>query len=179
MMHATVSPRGLLAGLLFFVALAFTPCVSKAQQVSIVGTQRTLTATTQAVTAVACNAAAGARWAYWYPVSTQRNAMIRVTFVDADSSAANLQVRCETTSSTATAADGGQELPTLYSTTTTNNIAAIPWAWTAVGGGAPGSSTFNLQIANIPDAFIGCLFTCGAGGAAADNFTATWIGVNP
>lgn len=173
--------RAIVAALLFFLALALTPCISKAQTVGIAGTQRPLTASTQAVTAVACNAAAGSRWAYWFPTSTQRNVMFDVTFVDANASAASLDVRCETTGTTATAADGGQDLPVIVATASTgvSTMTQSTWRWVATGGGAPGSSQFVLQISNIPDAFIGCLFTCGAGGAAADTITAVARGINP
>lgn len=186
MTHATMSLRGIVAFCLFFIVFAFGQCLSreaKAQTVGIVGTMRTLTATSQDLDpAVSCTAAAASRWLLWLPTGTQRNVMIDVVFTDADSSAASLGVRCETTNSSATAADAGQDLPTITATASTgvSSMTQGSWSWVATGGGAPGSSTFVLQISNIPNAFIGCLFTCGAGAAAADTIQVTQSrGINP
>lgn len=174
-------PRLLVLAVVSAVLNVATCGRAHAQATAVVGLQRDLTPTTQSLSAVACNAAAGSRWIFWLPTGTQRNVTLDVVFVDADSSAASLDIRCETTNDMAQAADSEKDLPVLTSTSAAgvSKIMRGSWSWVSTTGDAPGSSEFSLQIANIPAPFLGCLFTCGAGGAAADNFTVTARGVNP
>lgn len=135
--------------------------------------------TTLRLSAVACNAAAAARWTGWIPVSTQRNVIFDVDFIDANASAASVDTRCETSTSSGTVADAGRDLPVITATaaTGTNSMTISTWSWVATGGGAPGTSSYVLYIENIPAPYIECLFTCG--GAAADNITVSSRGINP
>lgn len=156
-----------------------------ADNVGIVSTQDTRAGVENGfgtkLSAVACNAAAATRWTGWIAVSTKRNIVFDVDFVDADSSAASLDVRCETSRVNTTVADAGRDLPVITATASTgiSSITVSTWRWVSTAGTAPGSSSYTLFIENIPAPFIECLFTCGAGGAAADNFTVFARGVNP
>lgn len=149
---------------------------ASAQSVTLNSAQ---TLTTARLTAVACNAAAAARWTGWIPVSTQRNVVFDVDFVDANASAASVDVRCEGSTSASTVADAGRDLPVITATATTgiSLITISTLSWVATGGGAPGTSSYELYIENIPAPFVECLFTCG--GAAADNITVASRGINP
>lgn len=163
--------------------------VALAQNVSIVSSQDTTMPVAGVNTggtklaAVACNVAAASRWTGWINVSQKRNIVFDVSFVDANASAAAVDVRCEASTSNATVADAGFDLPTVYATTTAapvaiSSMAAGTWRWVdATTGANPGTSAFELYIENIPAPFIECLFVCG--GAAADNITVFARGVNP
>lgn len=177
--------------LYFLVAMLFALLAvrqARAQNVTIVSSQNTTLSGTGGakLTSVACTAAAASRWTGWINVSTQRNLVLDVDFVDANASAASLDVRCETSRDSVTAADAGRDLPVLFATSTTtpagvSRITQSTYSWVATDTTTtnPGTSSFVLYIENIPAPFIECLFTCGAGGAAADNVTVFARGVNP
>lgn len=156
-----------------FAFLLFTDASVKAQTVY---QQQSTTTVRIDPAAVDCASAAGARWTGWIAVSQWRNVVFDITFVDANSSAASLDVRCETTTNSGSAADSEKDLPVIVSTASTGTSVIVPagtWSYRSTTGAAPGSFESTLYIENIPAPFIECLFTCGAGGAAADT-----IGVN-
>lgn len=136
--------------------------------------------------AVACTAAAGSRWTGWIYVAIYRELALDVSFVDANASAADLGVRCETSASNATAADGGEELGVITATSATGVSTEVPdsrsWRRDTNGDGVlenPGTSQHAFIFKSLPAPWINCLFTCGAGGAAADTITATARAITP
>lgn len=166
------------------IALALVFAVhANAQTVGIVSTQDTspgigTTGFGAKLTAVACNAAAAARWTGWINVSSKRNIVFDIDYVDADASGAKT-VRCEASRVSTTVADAGYDLPVITSTAATgiNSTTINSWQFFTTAGGTPGTTSWVLYIENIPAPFIECLFDCG--GAAADNVTVFARGVNP
>lgn len=150
--------------------------------VAIVSSQNNSTAQGFGVklNAVGCNAGT-LLWTGWTNVTGQRNIVYDVALVDANSDETSLDVRCETSTTDTTAVDAGFDLPVITSTASTgvNSLTLNTWSWVAVGGGAPGTSKFELYIENIPAPFIECLFTCQGAKAAADTVTARARGINP
>lgn len=163
------------AGLLGVAAVVRAQTVYSKQDTSLTGTGGSKLA------AVACTAAAAARWTGWISVATQREVVFDVDFVDADASAASLDVRCETSRTSATAADAGRELPVITATSAAgvSSMTRDSRSWVSTTGGAPGTSSFTVTFANIPAPWINCLWTCGAGGAAADTITVYARGITP
>lgn len=181
-MSKFIAKVGWFVGVLGVVAFAALPLRVNAQVVSLVSTQDTTSNGYGAkLSAVACNAAAASRWTGWIPVSTKRNIVFDVDFVDANSDETSLDVRCETSRVSSTVADAGRDLPVITATATTgiNSMTLSTWRWVATGGGAPGTSSFVLYIENIPAPFIECLFICQGAAAAADNVTVFARGINP
>ncbi len=175
----TISIRHLVLFLVAFVAILTTYKLAHAQTTSIVSTQDATTATFGAkLTGVLCNAAAASRWTGWINVSSKRNVVFDIDFVDADASGA-LTVRCETSRVNTTTADAGRDLPVMYSTASTgiSLLTTSTYQFVSTAGANPGTSSWVLYIENIPAPWIECLVTCG--GAAADNITVFARGINP
>lgn len=168
-----------------FSIIAFLPVFAFAQSTAIVSTQTDLNGlVSPIINGALCTGAAATRWTGWIKVVNQRNIVFDVDFLDANASAASLDVTCETSRSTATAQGAGRTLPVIWQTSTTGTVGVSSmsqslWRWLSTSGGAPGTSAFPLYIENIPAPLIACLFTCGAGGAAADTITVFARGINP
>lgn len=147
-----------------FAVAWFAALPAFAQSTAIVQTMKNL-ATNNVINGVDCTQAAANRWTGWLQVSDKRNVVFDVDFTDADSSAASLDVTCETSTSSATAQGAGRDLPVITSTAATgvNSMTISTWRWVSTTGGAPGTSSFVLYIQNIPAPWLACLFTCGAG----------------
>jgi hypothetical protein len=133
------------------------------------------------INARACTEAAAFRNTGWINVRLQREVVFDIDFVDADSSATNLTVACETARTNAGAVGSGRYLPVALSTsvagvTTLTRDTRIIVATTGAG---PGTSKWTLSFSRIPAPWINCVFTCGAGGAAADNMTVYARGISP
>ena len=129
---------------------------------------------------VACNAAAASRWTGWIRVDTKASLVLDVDFIDANSNENWLDMRCETSRSSATAADAGRDLHVIVSTSAAGISNTVPLIWRYGGMGAPpGSKSWTWEVDHVPSLYINCLFECSGAVEAADTISVYVRGITP
>jgi|SRR5271157_5636312 len=130
--------------------------------------------------AVSCTAAVATRSTGCMYVEKMRALALDVDFVDAGSTAADLEVKCyETTDSTC--ATGLRQLPINTSCTASGLCTYVPYTaqFLSTTGGAPGTFSAPLVMSTIVGPYMQCVATCGAGAVAGATITINARGITP
>ena len=176
---ATVAGIVGLAAFMAYMAVASGQSVYETMDTNLRGYGQIANTCIASSAPVACDALASALNTGPISVASMQALVLDVDFVDANASAAYLQVSCQSKGSYAGAI--WRDLPVIVATDA-NGISYLEKdirRWYGLGNTAPGTSSFTVTFANLPAPWIRCQFTCGAGAQHIDTVTACPRGKTP